>query len=79
LGADKHKPKVQGRDYVITKQDTQASPSVIKGTLLIAQSVAQILIDLGTSYSFISPNFTHHLKVEPEPLEYFLIVATGIH
>ena len=47
------KPKVQGRVFALTKQDAEASPSVVSGTLLVSSQHAQVLFDSGSTHSFI--------------------------
>ena len=70
------KPKVQGRDFALTKQDTEASPSVVSGTLLVSSQHAQVLFDSGSTHSFILHRLAQRLNMEPESLNYELCVAT---
>lgn len=49
----KQNAKVPGRVYTITKQDAQAFQSVVTGILSLFDYDAQILIDPGSTHSFI--------------------------
>ena len=49
---------------VVTAQDLVPAPSVVRGTFLFCNSVANVLIDTGASYSFISAAFTSILGLE---------------
>ena len=70
------KPKVQGRVFALTKQDAEASPSVVSGTLLVSSQHAQVLFDSGSTHSFILHRLAQRLNMELESLNYELCVAT---
>ena len=46
------------------------------GTLFIFAREAHILIDLGSTHSFVSRTFAMYVKWEPEPLDCDLVVST---
>ena len=50
--------------YVVTAQDLVPAPSVVRGTFLFCNSVANVLIDMGASHSFISAAFASVLGLE---------------
>lgn len=47
---------------------------LLQGTFLIYNSLARVLIDSGTSHSFISSSFVHALGLKTELLDFFLCV-----
>ena len=53
-----------GRVYAVTAQDLVPAPSVVRGTFLFCNSVANALIDMGASHSFISAAFAFVLGLE---------------
>jgi hypothetical protein len=68
------KPRVHARVFAITQQDAQASHSVIQGNLRISKMMARILIDPGSTNSFVSPSFACHLGKELELLDFLMMV-----
>ncbi|GKV24884.1 hypothetical protein SLEP1_g34427 [Rubroshorea leprosula] len=73
---DNKKPRVQGRVFAITEQQTQNTPTVIKGKIPISFGNAHVLIDFGSTHSFVSPKYVPFLHVEPETLDCVLVVNT---
>ncbi|GKV49055.1 hypothetical protein SLEP1_g55827 [Rubroshorea leprosula] len=73
---DNKKPKVQGRVFSITEQQAQNTPTVIKGKIPISFGNAYVLIDSGSTHSFVSPKYVLFLHVEPETLDCVLVVNT---
>ncbi|GKV05621.1 hypothetical protein SLEP1_g17608 [Rubroshorea leprosula] len=73
---DNKKPMVQGRVFVITKQQAHNTPTIIKGKILISFGNAHVLIDSGSTHSFVSPKYVPFLHVEPETLNCVLVVNT---
>ena len=53
-----------GRVYAVTAQDLVPAPSVVRGTFLFCNSVANVLIDTGASHSFVSAAFASVLELE---------------
>ena len=51
-------PRPSGHVYAVTAQDLVPAPSVVRGTFLFSNSVANVLIDMGVSHSFISAVLT---------------------
>ncbi|MDV3186335.1 MAG: hypothetical protein Q8850_02585 [Candidatus Phytoplasma australasiaticum] len=52
-----------------TRQDQEASPNVIISTLLICSRAMYVLIDPGSTLSFISPLVAYTIAIESEPIE----------
>ena len=50
---DKQKPRAQGRVFVMTHQDAQATSGVVTGTIQIHTLFSRALIDPGSTHSFI--------------------------
>ncbi|KAL7247390.1 hypothetical protein ACSBR2_002327 [Camellia fascicularis] len=53
-----------GRVYAVTVQDLVLAPSVVRGTFLFCNSIANVLIDTGASHSFVSAAFASVLGLE---------------
>ncbi|KAF5932581.1 hypothetical protein HYC85_028752 [Camellia sinensis] len=53
-----------GRVYAVTAPDLVPAPSVVRGTFLFCNSVANVLIDTGASHSFVSAAFASVLELE---------------
>ena len=53
-----------GHVYAVTAQDLVPAPSVVRGTFLFCNSVANVLIDTGASHSFVSAAFASVLELE---------------
>ncbi|CAL9124704.1 unnamed protein product, partial [Musa textilis] len=49
-------------------QDAEASGSIIKGIITLCGTPASVLIDSGSTHSFISPYFARKLHKNPEPM-----------
>lgn len=62
--------------YVLTKQDAQASWSIITSILSLFSHDALILIDPGSTHSFITCNFMRHIDSLPKLLNYELTIST---
>ncbi|GKV36288.1 hypothetical protein SLEP1_g44436 [Rubroshorea leprosula] len=60
---DNKKPRVQGRVFAITKQEAQNTPTVIKDKIPISFGNAHVLIDSGSTHSFVSPK-SYRVMVE---------------
>ncbi|KAJ4710029.1 Retrotransposon protein, putative, Ty3-gypsy subclass [Melia azedarach] len=72
------RPRTQARVFALTEQEAQATPEVVTGMLTIFGREAHILIDPGSTHSFISRTFATHADRELRPLDYGLVVATPL-
>ncbi|GKV14329.1 hypothetical protein SLEP1_g25225 [Rubroshorea leprosula] len=57
--------KVQARMFAITEQQAQRNTVVIRGKTTVPPAVAYILIDPGSTNSFVSPRYATCLHVKP--------------
>ena len=73
---DRQKPRVQGRVFVMTHKDTEATFDVVTGTLRIHTLFARVLIDPGSTHSFVSVSFAGLLDMHVTTMDFDLIVAT---
>ena len=62
----------------MTRQEAQATPDVVTGTLSIFGDDARVLIDLGATHSFISREYVARVRMTPVPLGCGLEIATPI-
>ncbi|MCF7184024.1 hypothetical protein L3H42_11035, partial [Corynebacterium sp. MC-13] len=58
-----------------TRQDQEASPNVITGTLLVCSRAMYVLIDPGSTLSFISPLVACTIAIESEPIEPYQVAT----
>ena len=65
----------EGRSFQLTPGEVPNTDTVVSGTLSICSHPARILIDSGSTHSFVSHNFIEHLDVMSEPLGYDLSVS----
>ena len=72
---DKQKPKAQGRVFAMTHRDAQATSDVVTGTLRIHTLFARVLIDPGSTHSFVSISFAGLLGMLVGSLDFDLIVT----
>ncbi|RVW80717.1 Retrovirus-related Pol polyprotein from transposon 17.6 [Vitis vinifera] len=75
---DKQKPKAQGRVFAMTHRDAQATSDVVTGTLRIHTLFARVLIDPGSTHSFVSVSFAGLLGLPVASMDFDLIVATPV-
>ncbi|RVW97780.1 Transposon Ty3-I Gag-Pol polyprotein [Vitis vinifera] len=75
---DKQKPKAQGRVFAMTHRDAQATSDVVTGTLRIHTLFARVLIDPGSTHSFVSVSFVGLLGFPVASMDFDLIVATPV-
>ncbi|RVX22738.1 Retrovirus-related Pol polyprotein from transposon 17.6 [Vitis vinifera] len=73
---DKQKPKAQGRVFAMTHRDAQATSDVVTCTLRIHTLFARVLIDPGSTHSFVSVSFAGLLGLPVASMDFDLIVAT---
>ena len=62
----------------MTRQEAQATPNVVTGTLSIFGDDARVLIDTGATHSFISREYVARVGMTPVPLGCGLEIATPI-
>ena len=74
----KQRPKVQGCVFAITEQDAKASKSVVTGTILIFSHTAQVLIDPGSTHSFVSCAYMKYAECVPKLLDFELSISTPL-
>ncbi|TYK08816.1 ty3-gypsy retrotransposon protein [Cucumis melo var. makuwa] len=65
-----------GRVFATTRQEAKRAGTVVTGTLPILGHYAFVLFDSGSSHSFISSVFVHHVGLKVEPLGSVLSVST---
>ncbi|KAL2236238.1 UNVERIFIED_CONTAM: Transposon Ty3-I Gag-Pol polyprotein, partial [Sesamum indicum] len=68
-------PQPQARVYAITKEQAPTAPEVITGSFSICDSSAHVLIDPGSTCSFISRDFASHVHAKIEPFGHDLYVS----
>ena len=66
----------QGRVYNLTKEDAEANPAVIQGTLFILDTPVHALTDPGSTHSFISHALARNLRVETESMGCLMVIST---
>ncbi|GFZ21610.1 hypothetical protein Acr_29g0007720 [Actinidia rufa] len=65
----------QGRAFALVPGNTPATTSVVSGILPICGQPTHILMDSGSTHSFVSHSFEHYLTTSPVSLEYELSVS----
>ena len=70
------RPPARGRVYAMTRQEAQATPDIVTGTLSIFGDDACVLIDIGATHSFISCEYVIRVGMTPVPLGCGLEIAT---
>ncbi|KAL0293507.1 UNVERIFIED_CONTAM: hypothetical protein Sradi_6933800 [Sesamum radiatum] len=68
-------PQPQARVYEITKEQAPMAPEVVTGSFSICSSSAHVLIDPGSTCSFISHDFASRVHASIEPLGHDLCVS----
>ncbi|XP_011620465.1 uncharacterized protein LOC105420046 [Amborella trichopoda] len=69
------RPKTQGRVFALIEQEAKASTLVIRGIFSICDINAKVLIDPGSSHSFVAPHFSRYMNAAPACLNYTLVVV----
>ncbi|XP_043815352.1 uncharacterized protein LOC122724452 [Manihot esculenta] len=72
------RPRTQARVFAVTQQEARASPEVVTGMLTIFDKDAHILINPGSTHSFVSQSFSKHADRELKPLDCGLAVSTPV-
>ncbi|KAI3715025.1 hypothetical protein L6452_21990 [Arctium lappa] len=67
-------PRVPGRAFQMTAEETKASADVVSGMFLLNSVPARVLFDSGTSFSFVSNAFCHKLLMPTSNIEDALVV-----
>ena len=70
------RPPARGRVYAMTRQEAQAIPDVVTGTLSIFGDGARVLIDPGATHSFISREYLARVGMTLVPFGCGLEIAT---
>ena len=70
------RPHTHARVFALTQQEARVALEVIMGILSILGREACILIDLGSTHSFVSRTFAMHIRREPKLLDCGLVVRT---
>ncbi|KAL0454726.1 UNVERIFIED_CONTAM: hypothetical protein Slati_0811800 [Sesamum latifolium] len=68
-------PQPQARVYAITKEQAPTAPEVITSSFSICSSSAHVLIDPGSTCSFMSHDFASRVHASIEPLGHDLCVS----
>ncbi|XP_077248532.1 uncharacterized protein LOC143888109 [Tasmannia lanceolata] len=66
------------RVYALNQQDADASDAVIEGQLFVNNTSVHILVDSGSTLSFISPIFAKELNLTPITLNFPLRIITPL-
>ncbi|KAL2223980.1 UNVERIFIED_CONTAM: Transposon Tf2-12 polyprotein [Sesamum indicum] len=74
VGAQVTQGQTQARIYNITREEAPASNDVISGTILLYDIAAYVLIDPGSTHSYISSEFASKIPGENSPLGCNLMV-----
>ena len=64
------------RVYALDKTEIDGEVDVVEGTLLVSGKLAKVLIDPGSTHSFVRPRFMKELKLKSESLPYVVEVST---
>ncbi|KAF7142831.1 hypothetical protein RHSIM_Rhsim05G0110500 [Rhododendron simsii] len=67
--------RVQGRAFALVPGDPRNNENVVAGNMLLCSLPAYVLIDSGSSHSFVSLKFSMKLLTQPEPLGFELLVS----
>ena len=70
------RPPARGRVYATTRQEAQATPDVVIGTLSIFGDNARVFVDPGATHSFISREYVARVGMTPVPLGCGLEIST---
>ncbi|XP_028118393.1 uncharacterized protein LOC114315959 [Camellia sinensis] len=72
---EKKEQKCQGKAFALVPRNPDATKNVMSGTLSLCGHSTHILIDSGSTHSFVSPHFTSKLTSTSKPLGYALFVS----
>ena len=68
-------PRTDARMFTMTRHEAQYDPSVISGSLPIYSMDAYVLIDPGSTHSYVSFMFAQHINRVVDWLDSQLVVA----
>ena len=74
-GGEKKHQNRHGRAFALVPGKLEITEDVVSGTLSVCGHLAHVLIDSGSTHSFVAPHFAAKLASTPEPLEYILSVS----
>ena len=72
------KPPTQARVFALTRDEAVAAPEVITGKVLLQQLEAYVLIDPGSTHSFISSKMASHMHTNHDILDHRVSVCTPL-
>lgn len=77
-GGNSQRQSVKGKLFALTKQEVQGLDEVVEGTLFICDTVAHVLIDPGSTHSYVSPKFMHNLRIDPINVDLCITLSTTL-
>ncbi|KAL7254914.1 hypothetical protein ACSBR1_009131 [Camellia fascicularis] len=77
-GVQSDRQTSQGRVFSLTQRDAQANSEVVTCIIYVFSREAHVIIDPGSTYSFVSLSFSLHVDKPIEPLGYCLSIITPI-
>lgn len=72
----KPRPKIQERVYAVTKKDVESSNTMMTGILHLFSHDVMVLIDHGSTHSFMSTRLVTLIDATPKPLDFDLVIFT---
>ena len=69
------KPKVPAWVYAVSKEDVDNDADMVEGKLLISGKLAKVLLDPGSTHSFVRPKFIQELGLNMEELPHWIEVS----
>ena len=76
--AQSSKPPTQARVFELTRDEAVAAPEVITGKVLLQQLEAYVLIDPGSTHSFISSKMASHMHTNHDMLDHRVSFRTPL-
>ena len=74
-GAMSGRPRAEVRVFAMTRQEAQVTPDVVIGMLSIFYHDVYILIDYGSTHSYLPPALSMHTDKRLSQLDYGLMVS----
>ena len=72
------RPQTQARVFVVTQQEADVALEVMAGIIQVFDRDAYVLIDPGTTHSFIYAKFIAQVNIEIQPIDYSMVVSLPI-
>ncbi|KAG5535763.1 hypothetical protein RHGRI_023508 [Rhododendron griersonianum] len=69
LGSGNANNKGKGKAFALVPGDPRNNDRVVAGIMILCSLPAHVLLDSGSSHSFVSASFATKLPLKPEPLE----------